>query len=177
MSAVDKDDLRSELGQRRRALGSAEIESARAGVRAAVLDRVRAAGWSCVAGYVPLRTEPGSVELLDALREAGVRVLVPVVLDDRDLDWTEWGPPERLLGTVAVADSDLVLVPALAGAHDGTRLGRGGGSYDRALSRVTGEQPIAALIYAEEYLHELPRESWDIPVTAVVTPSGWTDLR
>jgi 5-formyltetrahydrofolate cyclo-ligase len=178
---ADKADLRDEFGQRRRGLTQPEIEAARTRVRDAVLARAADARWSCVAAYVPLRTEPGSTQLLDALVAAGVRVLIPLVLDDRDLDWTPWpsgvtGEESAPLGVAAIAEADVVLVPALAVAHDGTRLGRGGGSYDRSLARVTGELPIVALLYTEEFVHELPSEPWDIPVTAVVTPDGWTEL-
>lgn len=147
---------------------------------AAVLERSDASGWSCVAAFVPLRTEPASTVLLDALHDRGVRVLVPVVRDDRDLDWADWevgsqcaGPPR---GPDLITDADVLLVPALAVANDGTRLGRGGGSYDRALRRVPAGVPVAALLYESELVAALPKDEWDIPVTAVVTPSGWRDL-
>jgi len=67
-------------------------------------------------------------------------------------------------------------VPALAVAADGTRLGRGGGSYDRALPRVRGETAIVALLYSDEVRAELPSDAWDVPVTAYVTPDGWTPI-
>lgn len=145
-------------------------------MRAAVLDRVGAAGWTAVAAYLPLRTEPGSHELLDALVRRGIRVLVPVTLPDHDLDWVQL-PGDVPLGRNAIAAADAVLVPALAVGADGTRLGRGGGSYDRALARVPAGVPIAALLYDGEVLVQVPGEAWDLPVTAVVTPSGgWRDL-
>ena len=173
MSAADKDDLRNELLTERRALTDQAIESARAAVRAHVLAEVARSAWRTVAAYVPLRTEPGSVDLLDALAEAGLRVLVPLVLADRDLDWTLWAGPASGLGVDAVAPADLVLVPALAVGADGTRLGRGGGSYDRALRRVPAGRPVVALLYDAEVRSEVPREPWDVPVTAYVTPRGW----
>jgi 5-formyltetrahydrofolate cyclo-ligase len=73
----------------------------------------------------------------------------------------------------AIGEADAVLVPALAVAADGTRLGRGGGSYDRALPRVRPDAPIVALLYSAEVRAELPSEPWDVPVTAYVTPDGW----
>jgi 5-formyltetrahydrofolate cyclo-ligase len=82
-----KQDLRDEFLQLRRTLSPAQIETARTDVRAAVVQRCIDARWTTVAGYLPLRTEPGSHELLDELVEHGVRVLVPVMLPDRDLDW------------------------------------------------------------------------------------------
>jgi len=52
------------------------------------------------------------------------------------------------------------------------RLGRGGGSYDRALGRVPVGTFVCALVYDGELLDEVPREPHDRPVSAVVTPSG-----
>ena len=171
--SADKQDARDELLQDRRMRTADDIESARAAIRRHVLDEVSRAGWTQVAAYVPLRTEPGSVELLDALVAAGVTVVVPITLDDHDLDWTVWGEPLAPLGLAAVSEADLVLVPALAVAQDGTRLGRGGGSYDRALQRVSPGTSIAALLYADEVRAELPSDPWDVPVTDYVTPDGW----
>jgi 5-formyltetrahydrofolate cyclo-ligase len=176
MGRADKQDVREELLQERRALTTEQIEAARAAVRAAVLVRHAQAGWSTVAAYLPLRTEPGSHELLDELVRRGVRVLVPVTQPDRDLDWVAL-PGDEPLGPDAIAGADAVLVPALAVAADGTRLGRGGGSYDRALARVPAGTPVAALLYDAEVVSQLPSEPWDLPVTAVVTPSGgWREL-
>ncbi len=148
-------------------------DQARAAVREHVL--TRADTWSCVAAYVPLRTEPGSVELLAALTDAGVEVLVPITLADRDLDWARWqsGKP---LGRDAIARVDAVLVPALAVSRAGTRLGRGGGSYDRALLRCRAGTLVAALLFDGEVRDELPHEPWDQPVGAAVTPAGWIEL-
>lgn len=176
---AEKNRLRAVLVAARAARSAASLEAARSAVRAAVLERVRADGWTCVAAYVPLRTEPGSRELLTDLAACDVRVLVPVTLADRDLDWTEWGadgvgPP---LGLAAIGAADAVLVPALAVAADGTRLGRGGGSYDRALARCAPGTPRAALLFDDELLATLPGQPWDQPVTDVVQPSGWTTLR
>jgi 5-formyltetrahydrofolate cyclo-ligase len=76
------------------------------------------------------------------------------------------------LGPDAVATADVVLVPALAVGRDGVRLGRGGGSYDRALARVPVGTFVCALLYDEELLAEVPRADHDRAVTAVVTPRG-----
>jgi 5-formyltetrahydrofolate cyclo-ligase len=174
----DKRHLRAHFGAVRAAMSEAERERARDAIRDAVLRRVEQLGARCVAAYVPFRTEPGSVNLLASLAARGARVLVPITLPDRDLDWAEWssnsvGPP---LGTDAVAAAEVVLVPALAVAHDGARLGRGGGSYDRALARCRPGAPVAALLFAGEFVQSLPSDAWDRPVSAVVTPDGWRVL-
>jgi 5-formyltetrahydrofolate cyclo-ligase len=175
-----KDTVRREMVAARRARPADEVESARHDVRTAVVEHCALAGWRCVGAYVPLRTEPGSTALLDALTRAGVRVLVPVLLADRDLDWSEWDATQHRagmpLGVNSIADADALLVPALAVARDGTRLGRGGGSYDRTLRRVPSGVPVASLLFAGELVEHLPSDDWDVPVTAVVTPAGWQDL-
>jgi 5-formyltetrahydrofolate cyclo-ligase len=176
---VDGDDkarLRQRLLAARKVRSPDELASARAGVRAAVLAASAASGWRVVAAYLPMANEPGSVELLDGLCTIGVRVIVPVVLPDRDLSWESWPLGGSVHDVTHITSADAVLVPALAVAGDGTRLGRGGGSYDRALARVLPGVPVAALLFDGEVVASLPRESWDLPVTAVVTPAGWRDL-
>ena len=172
----DKVTLRQRLLAARRSRTPDELTAARSGIRAAVLSQARALRWSAVAAYVPMATEPGSVELLDGLAGLEVRVIVPVVLGDRDLSWSAWAADAGELGVEAITTVDAVLVPALAVAGDGTRLGRGGGSYDRALARTRAGVPIAALLFDGELVDALPRDPWDLPVSAVVTPAGWRDL-
>lgn len=154
-------------------------QRAREALCAIVLETAARLEWQCVAAYVPMRTEPASLELLDGLCALGARVLVPVTLPDRDLDWTTWPPaePPSLLGVGAIGGADAVLVPALAVAADGTRLGRGGGSYDRALTRAAPSAVVAAMVFAGETVDGLPRDPWDLPVSAVVDPGGWVALR
>jgi 5-formyltetrahydrofolate cyclo-ligase len=172
----DKARLRSDLLAARQARSPDELHAARGAIRRHVVER--AAGLGCVAAYVPLRTEPGSIELLAELRAAGVSVLVPVTLPDRDLGWVTWAPDggSPPLGVEAIGRAELVVVPALAVALDGTRLGRGGGSYDRALTRCLTTASVAALVFDDEVLDWLPSDPWDVPVGAAVTPGGWRPL-
>ncbi|MFD5324679.1 5-formyltetrahydrofolate cyclo-ligase [Streptomyces sp. NPDC127092] len=142
-----------------------------------------------VAAYVSVGREPGTRALLDALRERGVRVLLPVLLPDNDLDWAVYEGAERLvkagrgllepadgrLGPEAVCAADAVLLPGLAVDGRGMRLGRGGGSYDRVLARLAraGADPaLVVLLYANEVVVRVPEEPHDHPVHAVVTPEG-----
>ncbi|MFE1881119.1 5-formyltetrahydrofolate cyclo-ligase [Streptomyces diastatochromogenes] len=146
-----------------------------------------------VAAYVSVGSEPGTLALLDALRARGVRVLLPALLPDNDLDWGEYAGPDSLariqhggkmalfepsgerLGPDAVTAADVVLLPGLAVDARGMRLGRGGGSYDRVLARLerAGAHPsLVVLLYDTEVVARVPAEAHDQPVQAVVTPSG-----
>lgn len=129
---------------------------------------------STIASFVPLRTEVPVEELNELLRVLGHRVLLPVLLPDRDLDWSAGGDQ---LGVDAVAEVDLVLLPALAVDGHGMRLGQGGGSYDRALARVPEPVPLVACVHEAEILPSVPTEEHDRPVDAALTPQGLRVLR
>lgn len=136
-----------------------------------------------VAAYVSMGGEPGTGELRRALRDTGKRVILPVLLPDGDLDWgLDTGdtdlvaaahgllePASPSLGVDAVATADVVLVPALAVSPTGLRLGRGGGSYDRALCRVSDSAFSCALLYDTELDVDVPVEPHDRPVMAAAT--------
>ncbi len=165
---------------RRRSRPTGEIAAA----RAAIVGHLRAelAGTSTVCGYLPLPTEPLSPELPALLLAAGTRVLVPLTRPGAALDWADYTPeltagpfgiPEPTgpaLGPAAAAGAEAVLIPALLVDARGTRLGRGGGHYDRTLPRLSGRR--IAVLFDDELVDELPAEDFDAPVTAVVTPGG-----
>ena len=120
-------------------------------------------------------------------------MILPVLLPDDDLDWARLhrrrrpGPrprsgcssrPARALGLDAIATADVVLrARAWPSAADGMRLGRGGGSYDRALGRVPVGTFTCVLLYDDEVGVDVPREPHDRPVTAAATPSGIVRFR
>jgi 5-formyltetrahydrofolate cyclo-ligase len=177
-----KASLRAEIAQARRRRSESEREQSRSLIRLAVLTWCGDAGLppaARIAAYEPLATEPGSIELLVELRRAGFEVVVPMTEPDLDLDWGEWTltrQARRPLGREAIAAAALVLVPAFAVDLAGNRLGRGGGSYDRALARVEPATPVAALLFSDEFRTEVPRDPWDLPVSAICRPEGWQDL-
>jgi 5-formyltetrahydrofolate cyclo-ligase len=174
--AATKAELRREFLAGRRARPAAELDAARTAIRQHVLRACAERGWHSIAAYVPFGTEPGSPELLAELDRDGRRVLVPVTLPDRDLDWAPWqdGRTGPALGRDAVATVGAAFVPALAVADDGTRLGRGGGSYDRALGRVPVGTFTCVLLYDDEVGVDVPVEPHDRPVTAAASPAGIT---
>ena len=69
------------------------------------------------------------------------------------------------------------MVPALAVDRHGHRLGRGGGSYDRALARAAPGAVVVAPVYEDELLDDVPAEAHDRPVHLAVLPSGVQHLR
>jgi 5-formyltetrahydrofolate cyclo-ligase len=154
--------------------------------RVLALPEVQGAG--TVTAYISRASEPGTEPLLRTLVDRGVRVLLPVLTEGLVLDWAVYDgdaglvpcalpgngsllePGGARLGVDAVAGVDVVLAPGLAVGADGTRMGFGGGCYDRALALVDPATPVAVLLYDDEVLDAVPREAHDRPVTMVVTP-------
>ncbi|MDH2414668.1 5-formyltetrahydrofolate cyclo-ligase [Nocardioides sp. CER19] len=174
-------------GRRRRSL--TEVGQAAAAIAEHLLASEEVRRAATVAAYVSMGTEPGTGLLLEELLLRGTRVILPVLQPDNDVDWAVHTgtlvparrgllePAGPLLGVDAVATADLVLVPGLAVSGAGERLGRGGGSYDRALARVPAGTPVWILLYDEEVGVPVPVEAHDRPVTGAVTPSGIVRLR
>jgi 5-formyltetrahydrofolate cyclo-ligase len=172
--------LRRELRERRAARG----EDERAAAGEALARHAAQLEPATIAAFVGTRTEPPTLALLEALSGAGRRVLLPLLREDMDLEWAEFisarslrparrgipEPPGPSLGLDAVEQAGLVLTPALAVDAAGRRLGQGGGSYDRALSRARGA--VVAIVFDDELLDELPAEAHDRPVAGVLTPGG-----
>ncbi|MFC9282687.1 5-formyltetrahydrofolate cyclo-ligase [Streptomyces collinus] len=189
----DKRTLRREFLAVRNRLTADVVREAGGTLAGRALELPELAGARTVAAYVSVGSEPGTAALLDALRARGVRVLLPALLPDNDLDWGEYAGPGSLarvehggkmalfepsgerLGPDSVTAADAVLLPGLAVDARGMRLGRGGGSYDRVLARLerAGARPaLVVLLYDTEVVARVPAEPHDRPVHAVVTPSG-----
>lgn len=148
----EKATARSRFVNNRRALGNRERgRQALLAVRRLLAEPPLTSART-VAAYWPLGSEPDTRPLLAALLDRGTEVLLPVLREDRDLDWARFGgDPDELvgagsgtlrprgpsLGVEAVLGAQALVVPALAVTPKGVRLGRGGGSYDRVLARVS----------------------------------------
>jgi 5-formyltetrahydrofolate cyclo-ligase len=174
-------ELRRRVITARRAVPPAVRKAEAAALAAAALP-LEQPGTVCA--YWPIGYEPGSAELIDSLVRRGCRVLLPLARPTGPLDWTEFtgadslrtgplglreptGPP---LGAAVIATAKLVLVPALAVDRSGTRLGRGGGHYDRTLPLASSSTPLVAIVRDDEVLASLPVQPHDVPVTAALTP-------
>jgi len=184
--AAEKAALRRRLLAGRARLSADQRAAAARALRDAILELPQAQMAGTIAAYYSLASEPDTHGLVYALWKRGSYVLLPLLRPDADLDWASYEGPDSLRpgprglaepaepprGMGAVARADLVLVPALAIDRGGVRLGRGGGSYDRALARVGPGVPTIALVYDGELLDEVPADDHDQRVRLVARPSA-----
>jgi 5-formyltetrahydrofolate cyclo-ligase len=182
----EKAALRARLLTARAELAEDQRTAAGRAIRDALLERPEVQMAGTIAAYYSVGAEPDTRGLLFALWKRGSYVLLPLLRPDGDLDWASYEGPESLVpgprgllepgepprGPGAVARADVVLAPALAVDRAGNRLGRGGGSYDRALARVGPLVPLIALVYDAELLDRVPAEPHDVKVRAAVSPGS-----
>ena len=186
-----KAELRAQVLARRSALPVDQRTAAGKLIRDAVLAAPQVQMAGTIAAYYSVGTEPSTHGLVYALWKRGSYVLLPLLRPDGDLDWASYEGPDSLVagprglrepgepprGVDAVARADVVLVPGLAVSHAGFRLGRGGGSYDRALARVPAGTFTCVLLYDGEVGREVPVAPHDRAVVAAATPTGITRFR
>jgi 5-formyltetrahydrofolate cyclo-ligase len=177
--------LRSWAVTARASLPPAELAEASAAVTRRLLELPELTAARTVAAFVSYGTELATQPLVDALAARGVAVLLPVLLPDDDLAWRRYAGPDRLVPgrkgllepaaeaseEVPVETVDAVVVPGVCYDESGRRLGRGGGSYDRALARVPAGVPRIAVALDTEIVAELPAEEHDERVDVIVTPT------
>lgn len=187
MVYTTKTEARAQILMARRALAP-ELHDAEAYALCSHLPGLVSSG-DAVGAYVPVGSEPGSLELIDSLLRMGVRVLLPVARHDAagipmPLQWGEYRrgglvearfgllePAEPWLPADAVAAAAVVLVPALAVDRTGVRLGRGAGFYDRSLVLTAPGARLVAVVRDDEVVDKLPAEPHDVRMTHALTPS------
>jgi 5-formyltetrahydrofolate cyclo-ligase len=183
---ASKQNLRRDLLAARRRMDPAQRTAASRALRDTLLAQPELEMAASVAAYASFGDEPDTRGLLFALWKRGTYVLLPLLMPDGDLDWASFEGPESLepgpfgllqpteprRGVDAIKAADVIVAPALAVDRTGMRLGRGGGSFDRALARVGEGILTVGVVYDGELVEELPAEPHDQRVRAVATPSG-----
>ncbi|WP_341729286.1 5-formyltetrahydrofolate cyclo-ligase [Brooklawnia sp.] len=192
-----RDQIRAEI---RRSRAARPIERQRADDRlrdarvislvSQLLDDPGPAG--VVACYLSRPGEPGTLDLVAALAD-DYRVLAPKLgrRDDgcprqppREPEWAwfcgmnelvdgVFGIPDPAgpgLGAEALEQADVVIAAALCAGADGSRMGTGGGWFDRALPHRRAVVPVIVLLNDDE-IRTVPTEPHDQPVDWLVTPT------
>ena len=175
---MDKQALRKEIREKKRAMTEAEIVAKSEALGALFLasDAYRQA--KTIYGYLPYNQEVRTTAMLQQALADGKKVAVPkcygeemrfIYLDD--LSQVEKGYcniPEPIAdGPVADDPTALVLMPGLAFTKEGLRMGYGGGFYDKFLA-AEPNHPTLALCYDFQMVAYIPTEEYDVPVDTVL---------
>jgi 5-formyltetrahydrofolate cyclo-ligase len=179
-----KADLRADMRAQLARLSSEERHAASvaACARLATLECFQHA--SVVMLYMPLVNEVDITPLAIRCFQLGKTVCVPKVdwerrdmtpvevtsFDDRVMDIDAHGlRVPRGTSVVVPGTIDLVVVPGLAYDPQGHRLGRGGGYYDRFLSRLRRSANTVGIAFDIQVIEPVPAGAGDVSVDILVT--------
>jgi 5-formyltetrahydrofolate cyclo-ligase len=138
------------------------------------------AGVSVVGGYCPLGSEISPLPAMEEARAVGAIVGYPCFSNPAKPfkflagDPLEPGPFGIMQPAKRhpVVQPDLVLVPLIAVDGHGTRLGRGKGHYDRALTSLkkSGARLIGVGWEMQRLSQTIPADQWDVPLDGFASP-------
>jgi 5,10-methenyltetrahydrofolate synthetase len=141
-----------------------------------------------IGAYWPIKGEfdalPALFRWSEAEREAGEPRYIGLPVIDRDtkqLRFHVWYPgcpmEEDAFGILKpkgtpVFEPELLLVPCVGFGPKGTRLGYGGGFFDRTLAVLSPRPYTVGLGYAHGFVPWLEAEAHDMPMDAILTEEG-----
>ena len=187
-AALAKSSVRADALERRARVspeGRAALARASASAVPALLPERLGAARPVASAFLPIRDEPETLPLLEALRRAGAITALPATpARGTPLRFHAWAPGDPLVpgrfGTVEPPPSaqevepDLLFLPLLAFDRRGFRLGYGAGFYDGVLARLRRSKPVLAvgLAFAAQEVDSVPTEPHDQGLDAVLTERG-----
>ena len=188
---LDKTALRVRMRALRRRLAEEAPDAAERAARRLPLSRF--SRFRIVAAYRPQGSELDPQPLLETILgfDPGFATAVLPVAVDRSspLTFRHWNPQDRLVpdafGILAPPPSapelvpNLVIAPLLAFDGKGGRLGQGAGHYDRTLANLRKVRPVfmLGLAYAGQQVDEIPVERHDQRLDAILTETGYIEVR
>lgn len=186
--AAQKADLRARMRRLRRELAKAAPDAAERA--SANLPVSRLPAFACFSGYYALGAELNPSPLIRRLARTGAFFAMPAAeAHDAPLAFRAWDsrdtPVPDLFGvpapppTASELHPDLIVCPLLAFDRSGGRLGQGGGHYDRTIANLRAMKPVfvLGLAYAGQEVQRLPAETHDQRLDAILTETGYIDVR
>lgn len=178
---MSKNELRKTIREKKRQYSSRQLEELSLSVLSRLTANERFRRAHTLLMYHSLPDEVRTHALVEQMAEAGKRVLLPAVVGDADMILREYtGPQDLAEGNFHILEPtgkvfpperyheiDLALVPGMAFDHEGNRLGRGKGYYDRFLGRLPGLYKIG-ICFPFQRLEHIPTEPTDIRMDEII---------
>lgn len=178
-SIKSKVELRSEMRAKRKELSSADRKSASAKICEKLLAYPGLMEKGPIAVYLARHDEIDLTFFIEEGLKRGLSLLAPrwngknydlapiVSLEEKDLRLGPMGIFEPL-DFSKTAEPSVWIVPGLAFTSSGSRLGYGGGWYDRFLSGTMPESVKLGVAYAFQIVPYIPTEPHDITLSAII---------
>ncbi len=182
-----RESLRRQMQKQRAALKFEEVEALSAHLCARVLQHPMLQSQQTIASYVSCGNEISTFFLNIELKRRGHILALPVVSSSTKgaMDFYTFKegapfipnrfnilePPAEPERKVMPSQFSVVIAPLTAFDIYGSRLGMGGGYYDRLLKAISPECRIIGIAYDFQQSAEIPTENWDMPLDEVITPT------
>jgi len=181
---MDKTTWRKLLKAQRKAMTKEQVAISSRLVSEQILASTLYKKANSILGYLAFGQELNIDAVLKQALLEGKKVYVPYIIsatefvaaelrDMEHFDLDRYGirSVRKPLSTMAPAELELILVPAVAFARDGMRMGMGAGYYDRFLPQA--KQAVMLGIAYEALLQDkLPADEHDVAVQYLVTEGG-----
>ena len=180
--------LRRQARAARRELSPTDKRAASEAAARSAIRLIRLRHARRVAAYIHHASELSTAPLLHSMAQEGVAVHLPVIASDGRMLFRHWqggplrtgayGIPRPAEGPAIFRGAlDIVFLPLVGFDAFGTRLGAGGGYYDRWLAGRRGNRPLlCGYAFGVQEFAQLPRAAWDVPIDAVITERGFRRL-
>ena len=184
----DRDALRLQLRERRRALPAAQRIAAAEAFADHLLQLPLLPASGYVAGYWAMDGEIG-LHALQLRLPAPLVYCLPILHDDRSLRFAPWRAGDPLVtnrygipepdvaadGALPAAEMAMLVLPLVGFDAAGNRLGMGGGWYDRSLAFRASAAPPPLLVgaaFALQQVEALAHRPWDVRLDAICTEAA-----
>ncbi|GAA6151637.1 5-formyltetrahydrofolate cyclo-ligase [Pseudoteredinibacter isoporae] len=192
-TASTRQALRKRLRQQRRALSLQQQDSAAQKVAQQLAKLAQFQDSHTIAAYIASDGELGLQASIERILNANKRCYLPRVIDASTMEFRAYQQGTELVNNrfgipepgdeasvISATDLDLVLLPLVGFCRNGGRLGMGGGFYDRCFAfkaEQTNSRPeLIGIAHSLQELDELPVESWDIPLSGILTDQGYISV-
>lgn len=175
---MTKDDIRSEMKAKRRALSlSEQLEMSNCITNNFLsLDCYKKS--SVVMVYMSAFKEPSTAAIIDSLKRDNKKIIVPISNMENFTITPSYLSENLVSGAYSIAepqkcipadinDIDLALIPGIAFDAKGARIGFGKGYYDRFLSEFKGLK--IGLCYNFQVFSDIPVSEHDIKMDMIIT--------
>jgi len=188
ISLLDRQDIRNQIRHMRRSLTADQQQRAAEQVAEHAVNFVPIQQAQNIALFLSVDGELNTRPLIAKLWQQKKQVYLPVLhpfcpgqllfvrydantqLQPNRLRIPE--PPLTVSNLLPVSELDVVLMPLVAFDRHGHRLGMGGGFYDRTLQNWRQQRLVAiGLAHECQQVDYLPVAEWDVPLSAMITPS------
>lgn len=194
---MDKQELRKEIRNRKRQFSQDQLGELSLSAISKLRKHPKVMAAHTLLLYYSLPDEVNTHEWIDELVTEGKRVLLPVVVNDKDMVIREYTgkhdlaegsfhimePIGKLFLEEKYPEIEVAIIPGMSFDDGGHRLGRGKGYYDRFLTKLRGmeenhcerkeadgtEVYKIGICFGFQKLQEIPFESHDILMDEVTT--------